>query len=112
MNADSRAGGPQAFAVIGVKKICVVADHTVRVVRVIEAVLKHTRLVEIDATWVLIYKDKEYIYLLDAESREDAEQQIAEMLFLRELHDGHHHSDQQQNNRTLPGIGSMIISGR
>ncbi len=40
-------------------------------------------LVEIGATWVLIYEDKEHMRLLDAKSREDAEQQVAEMLLLR-----------------------------
>jgi hypothetical protein len=49
---------------------------------VIEHILRATKLVEIDKTWVLIYNDKEYMRLLDAKSREDAEKQIAEMLFL------------------------------
>ena len=48
----------------------------------IEHILRATKLVEIDKTWVLNYKDKEYMRLLDAKSREDAEKQIAEMLFL------------------------------
>jgi hypothetical protein len=51
---------------------------------VIEAILKDdSRLVKIDDTWVLLYQNREYVRLPDAKSREDAEQQIAEMLFLR-----------------------------
>ena len=48
----------------------------------IESVLRNARLVEIDNVWVLLYKDREYIRLLDAKSRDDAEQQIAELLLL------------------------------
>ena len=38
----------------------------------IESILRNARLVEIDNVWVLLYKDREYIRLLDAKSREDA----------------------------------------
>jgi hypothetical protein len=33
--------------------------------------------------WVLMYQGREYVRLLDAISREDAEQQVVEMMFLR-----------------------------
>jgi hypothetical protein len=49
---------------------------------VIEAVLKDVKLREVDGAWALFYQGREYMRLLDAKSREDAEQQIAEMLFL------------------------------
>jgi hypothetical protein len=42
-------------------------------------------LVNIDGIWVLMWRAREYMRLLNARSREDAEQQIAEMLFLRNL---------------------------
>jgi hypothetical protein len=48
----------------------------------IESILRDTRLVEIDNLWVLLYKDREYIRLLNDRSRDDAEQQIAELLLL------------------------------
>jgi hypothetical protein len=51
----------------------------------IEKILGNTKLIEIDNTWVLIYNDGEYLRLLSANSRDDAEQQIAEMLFLRDM---------------------------
>ena len=53
-------------------------------INVIEEILEDASLVEIDNTWVLLYKDREYMRLLDAKSREDAEEQIASMLFLRD----------------------------
>jgi hypothetical protein len=48
---------------------------------VIEQIFDKTKLVQVNGTWALIYNDREYICLLEATSREDAEQQIAEMLF-------------------------------
>ncbi len=48
----------------------------------IESILRNTRLVEIDTVWMLLYKDREYIRLLNARSRDDVEQQIAELLLL------------------------------
>ena len=50
----------------------------------IESILRKAKLVEIDNVWVLLYNDREYIHLLEAKSRDDAEQQIAELLFLRD----------------------------
>ena len=56
-------------------------------------ILRNARLVEIDNVWVLLYKDREYIRLLDAKSRDDAEQQIAELLLLRDTdQQSFHHS--------------------
>lgn len=49
----------------------------------IERVLSNSRLVNCEGVWTLLYQGREYMRLLDARSREDAEQQIAEMLFLR-----------------------------
>ena len=49
----------------------------------IESVLENTLVTEVDGVWTLLYESREYVRLLDAVSREDAEQQIAEMLFLR-----------------------------
>jgi hypothetical protein len=49
----------------------------------IEKILQNTRLTEIDNTWVLIDSDGQYVRLLSATSRDDAEQQIAEMMFIR-----------------------------
>ena len=46
-------------------------------INVIEEILEDASLVEIDNTWVLLYKVREYMRLLDAKSREDAEEQIA-----------------------------------
>ena len=48
----------------------------------IENVLENATLREIGSTWAVVYRGKEYMRLLDARSRADAEQQIAEMLFL------------------------------
>ena len=48
----------------------------------IETILKNTKLFDEDGTWVLLYNNRKYLRLLDATSRDDAEQQIAEMLFL------------------------------
>ena len=53
----------------------------------IEEILRNVKLVEIDNVWTLVYKDREYIRLLDAKSREDAEQQIVELLFVREANE-------------------------
>ena len=49
----------------------------------IEEILKDTTLRKVDGKWTLFYKGKEYMRLLDATSREDAEQQVSEMLFVR-----------------------------
>jgi hypothetical protein len=49
---------------------------------VIEHILSGTTLVQVDGTWVLTHNGREYLRLIDATSRIDAEQQIAEMLFL------------------------------
>lgn len=49
----------------------------------IERVIPNSRLVNCEGVWTLLYDGREYMRLLDARSREDAEQQIAEMLFLR-----------------------------
>ena len=70
---------------------------------VIESILRNARLVEIDNVWVLLYKDREYIRLLDAKSRADAEQQIAELLLLLD-------SDQQLSSRDEGG-GASPVSG-
>ena len=37
-------------------------------------------LVEIDGVWTLFYQGRPYVALVDAQSREDAEEQLAEML--------------------------------
>ena len=50
---------------------------------VIEPILKDVTLRKVDGTWVVLYHGNEYIRLLDAKSREDAEQQVCEMLLLR-----------------------------
>jgi hypothetical protein len=50
----------------------------------IEEILSDTELIKEDGTWVLIHNNRKYLRLLDAISRDDAEQQIAEMLFLRD----------------------------
>jgi hypothetical protein len=50
---------------------------------VIEEILKDASLHEIDGTWTLFFEGKEYMRLLDAKSRADAEQQIYEMLLVR-----------------------------
>ena len=51
----------------------------------IDKILQNTRLTEVDNTWVLFSSDGEYVRLLSATSRDDAEQQIAEMLFIRNM---------------------------
>jgi hypothetical protein len=50
---------------------------------VIEKILKDTKLVEVDGTWVLLHREQVYVSLLDAKSHEDAEQQLAQLLLLR-----------------------------
>ena len=45
--------------------------------------LPNTELVEIEGTWTLFYQGREYIRLLDARSRADAEAQITEMLLIK-----------------------------
>jgi len=55
----------------------------------IEKILRNTKLIEIGNTWVLVYNEREYLRLLSATSRDDAEQQIAEMLFIRDLSEAH-----------------------
>lgn len=50
----------------------------------IEEILRNVKLIEIDNVWTLVYKDREYIRLLDAKTREDAEQQVVELLFVRD----------------------------
>ena len=49
----------------------------------IHEILKDTTLRKVGGEWTLSYQGKEYMRLLDATSREDAEQQILEMLFVR-----------------------------
>jgi hypothetical protein len=44
--------------------------------------IRDTTLLLVAGVWTLYYKGEQYIRLLDAESREDAEEQIAEMLSL------------------------------
>ena len=70
----------------------------------IESILRNARLVEIDNVWVLLYKDREYIRLLDAKSREDAEQQIAELLLLRDT--DQQSSSRDEGDRAFPVSGS------
>jgi hypothetical protein len=41
-------------------------------------------LAQVDGIWTIMHQNGAYMQLLDASSREDAEQQVAEMLFLRE----------------------------
>jgi hypothetical protein len=69
---------------------------------VIETILNDTRLVKIDDTWILFYQDREYIRLPDAQSRGDAEQQIAEMLFLRKAIEAPKENDDTQGLRLIP----------
>ena len=69
----------------------------------IDSILRNARLVEIDNVWVLLYKDREYIRLLDAKSRADAEQQIAELLLLLD-------TDQQSSSRD-EGDSAFPVSG-
>jgi hypothetical protein len=40
-------------------------------------------LAEVNGIWTVMHENGAYMQLLDAKSREDAEQQVAEMLFLR-----------------------------
>ena len=68
----------------------------------IESIIRNARLVEIDNVWVLLYKNREYIRLLDAKSRDDAEQQIAELLLVR---DPDQHDRDQHHPRTLTSNG-------
>ena len=70
----------------------------------IEPILINARLVEIDNVWVLLYKDREYIRLLDAKSRDDAEQQIAELLLLC-------HTSRQSSSRNKE-MGNAFVLGR
>ena len=37
---------------------------------------------KVEGTWALFFEDEEYVRLLDAQSREDAEKQLREMLCL------------------------------
>jgi hypothetical protein len=37
-------------------------------------------LIEIDGVWTLFYQGRSYVALIDAQTREDAEEQLAEML--------------------------------
>ena len=46
-------------------------------------VLHNSTLIQTHDGWVLTYEGREYLRLMDAKSQDDAEQQIAEMLFLR-----------------------------
>jgi hypothetical protein len=69
---------------------------------VVEAILKDTRLVKIDDTWVLFYQDREYIRLPHAQSRGEAEQQIAEMLFLRKAIEAPKENHDTQALRLIP----------
>jgi hypothetical protein len=43
------------------------------------------QLLLVAGAWTLYHKGREYMRLLDAESREEAQQQISEMLALSEL---------------------------
>ena len=70
----------------------------------IESILRNARLVEIDNVWVLLYKDREYVRLLDAKSRADAEQQIAELLLLC-------NTSQQSSSRNKE-MGNAFVLGR
>jgi len=70
----------------------------------IESILRDTRLVEIDNLWVLLYKDREYIRLLNARSRDDAEQQIAELLLLC--------STSRQSSSRNKEMGNAFVLGR
>ena len=70
----------------------------------IESILRDTRLVEIDNVWVLLYKDREYIRLLNARSRDDAEQQIAELLLLC-------NTSRQSSSRNKE-MGNAFVLGR
>jgi hypothetical protein len=54
----------------------------------IEDILPHTTLDRVNGEWTLHYRRREYICLLDATSREDAETQIAEMLFMQWMKNG------------------------
>lgn len=49
----------------------------------VTAVLKDATLSQVGGVWTLLWKGREYMRLLGAHSREHAEQQIAEMLFVR-----------------------------
>ena len=49
----------------------------------VTAVLKDATLSQVGGVWTLRWRGREYMRLLDANSREHAEQQIAEMLFVR-----------------------------
>jgi tRNA(Ile)-lysidine synthase TilS/MesJ len=73
-------------------------------VSMIESILRNARLVQIDNIWVLLYKDREYVRLLDAKSRADAEQQIAELLLL--LDTDQQSSSRDEGDRTYPLSGS------
>ncbi len=50
----------------------------------IETILRNIKLIDEGGTWVLLYNNRKYLRLQEARSRDDAEQQIAEMLFLRD----------------------------
>ena len=45
-----------------------------------EKILLSFALIEIDGVWTLFYKGRPHVALVDAQSRKDAEEQLAEML--------------------------------
>ena len=49
------------------------------------ATLSQMQLLLVAGAWTLYYKGQEYMRLLDAESREEAQQQVSEMLALSAL---------------------------
>ena len=79
----------------------------------IELVLPNLRLVNCEGVWTLLYQGCEYVRLLDARSREDAEQQIAEMLFLRSTTPpGSRHIKMDSVQRTLPVPNRRVARNR
>ncbi len=88
---------------VSINKLQLPAIHRIVIaMQEIESILRNTRLIEIDTVWVLLYKGREYIRLLDANSRDDAERQIAELLLL---------ASQQSSSRNKE-IGNAFAVGR
>jgi hypothetical protein len=54
-----------------------------------QQILKEVTLVQVAGQWTVMYKRREYMRLLDATSREDAEQQLKETLLVaKRMKDG------------------------
>ena len=85
--------------------------------------MNECELIHADGAWVLLWQGREYIRLLEATSREDAERQIAEMLFIAQTSPGRltpdntaylssETPDEHSGREAMPGLShSNSLSG-